>query len=259
MKGGSSVKPGRELHWIATEVCRHNRLVTSEGHVGKNLKGTLLSGVVSEVMSATPTPRQRLHTLRLLFRIGLGRLPPQPTRKYSMAMILDEIELGRGGFYGLRLTQQMSFRPVKIPLPWLPSGKTGISVVRGFLRQDPYSDLVLRVTPYSNDERAVACVEHGDALILHDPTQHVVINESHKLENFAVEGLADAFAYEETIEGSIGTNKVLFIFSHVGSVFFALQAGSGGDFWTWDDVAKIATVQADKIRRTKGVLTKIFD
>jgi hypothetical protein len=219
-----------------------------------------LGEIVSLEVSGTPSSKQRMHTLGLLFRMGIGSFRPMPRKKFSMAMLVDEADLARRGFADLHLVQERAFPPVKRKdIPWSPRGIVGITAQRAFLRPDPPSDLVARVTPYSSEELALANVEHAGETIMHNPTKQVETRDGHKKEDLQIEGLPNLFAYEETNVVKSGTFKTMWIFSHVGQVGFSIQISSKGDFWTWEEASSLATTQAEKVQRNMGVVANIFD
>ncbi len=195
----------------------------------------------------------------LLSRMKLASLGPMSKKQYSLAMLIDETDLWRHGFSDLTLVKETAFRPLyaKSNDPSL-HGNIGITGQRSFLRQFPFSDLVVRVTPYFSQEMAIANVLHANDSIVHDPTRRVEIPDAQQLERLEIEGLDNVSAHQESLVTGDVKFKVLFVFSHVGQVLFSVQVSSRGDAWTWETAASIAKIQADKIRQTSGVLTKIF-
>jgi hypothetical protein len=175
----------------------------------------------------------------------------------SMAMVLDQSDIGQLGLHRLKLKQEKAYPPLRSSFAWRPPGKGGITAQRVFQRRNPLRTLLLSICPYSSDELAIAMVMHAEELMIHNPTRHIVIHEI-RLDDFKVQGLANIYAYEETMEGPKGTYKFLIVFSHVESVQFVVELGSLDGCWKWDDAARIATIQAEKIRMM-GVIPGVFD
>jgi hypothetical protein len=216
-------------------------------------------GIVSMAMSIDPSQKHRLHDFALLFRVKFASLGPMSKKKYSLAMLVDEADLALHAFPDLRLVKETAFRPVH--------GKAsqgsihaniGITGQRSFLRQKPFSDLVVRVTPYSSEEMAISNVLRANDSIVHDPTRKVDIPNAVDMEGIEIEGLENVFAHQESLVAGDVKYDVLFVFSNVGQVLFSIQVSSRGDFWSWEDAASIAMIQAEKIRQNMSVLENMF-
>ena len=211
-------------------------------------------------MSEIPAFRQRVDDFALLFRMKLASLGPMSKKQYSLAMLIDENDLASHSFSDLTLVNETAFRPMRAKSSdRSPHGNIGITGQRSFLQQIPFRDLVVRVTPYSSQEMAIANVLHADGSIVHDPTRRVEMPTAEHTEQLEIEGLDNVFAHQESLVTGDLKFKVLFIFSHVGQVLFSVQVSSRSDAWTWGEAATITGIQADKIRQTSAVLSKIFN
>ncbi len=210
-------------------------------------------------MAVSASPSMRMRDFGRLVRLWLRSLGPMRKKKYSIAMLIDEIDLELQGFKGFKLVKEVGFRPVnRVRSPMGAEGIGGITGQREFLRQDPLSDVVVRVTPFSTARLAIHNVERASDSIVHDPTRGVAIPHSQDLTDLRIEGLETVFAHEESIESGNVKYQVLMIFSHVGQVHFSIQVSSRSDVWNWENAVLVAAIQADKIRRTMSVLTNIF-
>jgi UDP-N-acetylglucosamine transferase subunit ALG13 len=209
-------------------------------------------------MSTTPASRNRIDDVVLMVRATLASWGPMPKKKYSMAMLVDEVELRSLGLNDFKLVNEFGIRPLRQnSTPKRAPLVMGISAKRRFQRKEPRSTLAVWVTPCTSEEIALASVKQAEASIVRNPFKPVKLLHLNDTKDLEINGL-QVFTHEASLRIHNTTHQIQMIVSHVGSVVLWVHTTSL-EFWRWEDVVSVATLQAEKIRRNEDVLPFMFD
>jgi hypothetical protein len=180
-------------------------------------------------------------------------------KKYAMALVINLDELATQGRRDFTLAKQRATLPVgRKAIPKSALEMPAITAERTFLSKDRHTELVARVTPYRSEQYAIASVLNSDAMIMLNPTKKIDILEKRNVENVRIDGLHTVYAHEEILRIGDVTQRIRLIVSSVGQALFSIHVTSQDEFWSWSEIAAIATVQAEKIQKNAETLLRFF-
>lgn len=212
-------------------------------------------------MQLEPINQNRNQQIASLLRSRISTLGPKPGKNVSLSLLVDANDLFARGISGLETSKEGAVRPVGTHTFFDvadKSAKVGVTGWRRFQRRMPFGLMVSYVTPCSTVELAEKYVEITDEMFVHGLKSIPKIIQRKKLEDIVVEGLTNVYAYEESRVDPRGVYSIRLLSSHVNSVLFSIQMESLEDSWSWVDVARVASAQAEKIRSNLNLLKQLF-
>lgn len=131
--------------------------------------------------------------------------------------------------------------------PWAVRARQAnlISVWRSFEQSSPSRWLWVQVTTLASPTDAEAALQVIPDRLLANASAEVNVVSSRDVEPVPVHGHHVGWAQEQQTDGPRGVGVALYMAFVVGSTLAVLAASGDADAWTWDELHRVASSQAE--------------
>lgn len=131
--------------------------------------------------------------------------------------------------------------------PWALRARQAklITVWRSFEQSSPSRWLWVQVTPLASPSDADAALHVIPDRLLANARAEVKVVSAHDVKPFSVSGHLVGWAHEQKTSGPTGAGVALHMALVIGSTLAVLAASGDTDSWTWDELRRIASSQAE--------------
>jgi hypothetical protein len=177
-------------------------------------------------------------------------------RKKSRAMLLEPTEIP-GTDWGI--TSERSWRSGYIVPHWNSDvarrsrRSGGFASWRSFKQGNTPLGFWSQVSPYGLREDAETAVPRLLSMAYKNPRFKGTEIQEMKVDNLDIPGVEGAYVVERVARGSSkGPSDSKYVVANVAHVVFLLAFYAYGNGWPWNEVSRVAALQAEKIRSVLG-------
>jgi hypothetical protein len=186
---------------------------------------------------------KRLHS-------AFSQIGAKPNKKQSLARLLGPAELPGAPW---RILDERTWRAGEFgSAPWQVGARAAKSIVawRSFTRPDEPDSAALwiEIVPLATPDDAREALASLPRFFLKNARDEVELLSEREVEGPTIAGADSQWCLEQvTRKKGCDTTSCKFAGGTVGACVFVLMCAGLGSGWTWEDVAALASTQADKL------------